>query len=53
MTSTCSLIPSFVLHFGANDGIFDFAVVQVDADFVIDRELALWFPRMAREESTI
>ena len=32
-----------VLDHGANDGILDFAVVQVDADFVADLKLALWF----------
>jgi hypothetical protein len=30
-----------VLDHGANDGILDFAVVQVDADFVADLKLAL------------
>jgi len=32
-----------VLNHGANDGILDFAVVQVHADFVTYFELALWF----------
>ena len=31
----------FVNH-GANDGILNFSVVQVDADFVANLKLALW-----------
>jgi len=30
-----------VLNYGANDGILDFAVVQVDADLVADLELSI------------
>jgi len=32
-----------VLHHGAYDGVLDFAVMEVDADFITDLELALWF----------
>jgi len=32
-----------MLNHGANDSILNFAVMQIDADFVTDRELALWF----------
>ena len=32
-----------MLDHGADDGILDFPVVQVHADFVADLELALWF----------
>jgi hypothetical protein len=32
-----------VLNHGANDGILDFAVVQVHSDLITDREVALWF----------
>jgi len=32
-----------ILNHGANDGILDFAVVQVDADFVADLKFAVWF----------
>jgi len=33
-----------ILNHGADDSILDFAVMQIDADFVADFELALWFP---------
>jgi len=36
-------VPSVCSIRGANDGILDFAVVQVHADFVADVELALGF----------
>jgi hypothetical protein len=32
-----------VLDHGANNSILDFAAVQVDANFIADFELALWF----------
>ena len=32
-----------VVNHGTNDSILNFAVMQVHADFVTDRELALWF----------
>jgi len=32
-----------VVNHSTNDGVLNFAVVKVDADFVADLEVALWF----------
>ena len=32
-----------ILNHGADDSILDFAVMQIDADFIADRELSVWF----------
>jgi len=41
-----------MLNHGANDGVFNLAVVQIDADFVADLEFAFWFLGCHAEECT-